>query len=164
VSNRVSVEVQKQIDGYSEEFLEILGEWIHKSIEYIPGFKQKPVKTSVGKMLFNLNNNLGYKQFADLLMACRKASCVAEFKLYVAYKGSKETSSWGRKLNDRSLADHLNDLISDQLKNLAQTIVNANAEDFENIYLAVLEKFLGYLYWGVRVSGANGGAIKCLKA
>jgi hypothetical protein len=169
VSNRVSVEVQRQIDDHSTEFLQILEKWIHKQRKYIRKFKneEKEVQKTIGQLFCRVNNdkdNLGYKQFADLLMACRKADCVSEFKLYVAYKGAKESSSWGQKLDGRSLSDHLNDLISDQLKILTLKIVKVDTENFEDIYLAVLEKFLGYLYWGIRVSGANGGEIKCLKA
>ncbi|HEX3047945.1 MAG TPA: hypothetical protein VHY08_24550 [Bacillota bacterium] len=171
----VSVELKKQIDSYSNEFLMILEEWIHKKRKYEKfDFKQNEKKEedkTIGQLLCQGNNdrdNIGYKQFADILMACRRAYCVNEFKLYIAYKGSKDNSSWRQELDRKSLSEHLNELITTQLKKLADEIADkklpAIEESFEDIYLAVLDKFLGYLYWGVRVSGANRGEIKCLKA
>jgi hypothetical protein len=143
-----------------------LGGWIHTKREFQYEKYNRATKMNIGELLIR-EKEMGYKQFADILMACRKATCVDEFKLYIAYKGSKEGSAWGKKLDERSLSDHLNDLIDGRLKKIAQEIANkekfGSKESLEDIYLAVLDKFLGYLYWGVRVSEANGGEIKCLR-
>lgn len=167
----VSVELKKQIDNHSKDFLIILEDWIHKTRKYFLQREKIEVDKTIGQLFIKGNDEkdiIGYKQFADILMACRRANCIDEFKLYIAYKGSKDTSSWGQKLDNKTLSEHLNDLISDKLKDIAKGIYDQKVpsikESFEDIYLAVLEKFLGYLYWGVRVSGANGGEIKCLKA
>jgi hypothetical protein len=166
----ISHRCKKEIEAHSKDFLRILGFWIYDKRKYLDKSNEER-STTIGRFLSREKSEMGYKQFADILMACRKATCVDEFKLYILYKGSKENSAWGRWLGEKSLSKYLNDLIDGRLKEIAQEIAAKKElgaeDDFDDIYLAVLEKFLGYLYWGVKVLGAdrgNGGGIEWLKA
>ncbi|MCL2426607.1 MAG: hypothetical protein FWD05_09760 [Oscillospiraceae bacterium] len=122
------IELTKAIDNFAPKIIE-------KVNNFVKAFEK------------DIKNN-GKRQFIELVEAAAHACCVDEFKLYIAYKGSK---SGTEKLWTRAVVNLFNKTIDDLCKDIADQI----KKDNELVRLAVIQRFCGYLMW--RTSAIIGG-------
>jgi len=124
----VRIEITKAIDNFAPKIIENVNEFVKS--------QEKNIKVN------------GKKQFSELVEAAAHACCVDEFKLYIAYKGSKRGTE---KLWTRELVSSFNKTIDSICEDIADKIKQGD----EEIRLAVIQRFCGYLMW--RTSAIIGG-------
>lgn len=86
----------------------------------------------------------GLTQFTGLVAAGQQATCVEELKLFILYKEAKQGTSkeWAR--------------LAEPLVKIVGEVCEMTPSD--ELQLPLVQRFLGYLMWNVRVKvRANGG-------
>lgn len=99
----------------------------------------------------------GRTQFKMLMDAAGEAACVEELLLYLAYQESRH-DGWGTKWEEeetiaKAVKDSLDAIQSTVLPEIKKSkVIGETTEEEERIIkLAIVKKYLGYLYWKATV-------------